>query len=82
MKIPQSTPVVIPALVAGIHFDGGEMADRWIAGTSPAMTNWGENKKAGIAPGLGQSSVSDDYEHPLVLPQVSHLRHVPLRTMV
>ena len=26
--------------------------------------------------------VSEDHEHPLVLPQVSHFRQVPLRTIV
>ncbi len=41
-----------------------------------------KKEKAGITPGLGQSSVSDGYEHPLVLPHVSHFKHVPLRTMV
>ncbi len=37
---------------------------------------------AGIAPGHCGFGVSAAYEQPLVEPQVSHLRHVPLRTMV
>jgi hypothetical protein len=43
----------------------------WMAGSSPAMTATG----AGHEP----SSV---HEHPVVPPQVSHFRHVPLRTIV
>ena len=36
-------------------------------------------RRARLAP---SSVASDDHEHPVVAPQVSHFRHVPLRTMV
>jgi hypothetical protein len=40
------------------------------------------NEKAGTEPGHFTSASRVDHEHPLVDPQVSHLRHVPLRTIV
>ncbi len=29
---------VIPAFIAGTHLSAGERVERWVAGTSPAMT--------------------------------------------
>jgi hypothetical protein len=39
----KSEQIVMPALVAGIHVFGAGQTKTWMAGTSPAMTNYRDN---------------------------------------